>query len=296
MISVILDTDLGPDCDDAGALAVLNNLKNQGLANILGVAHCTSSINGAYTAMAINEWFGNRDIPVSQYEKEGFLCAQDTEKYTRHIAENYKKDKGVREFETPVHMYKRLFTQNDDITLICIGPLNNISDLLKSAPDDISPLSGVELMKKAVSRVIIMGGEFDRLEVPEFNIFCDIEAAQTVAALCPVGITYLGYEIGLQVISGMSLEFADENYPVKYAYSSYCGYDCGYPKYERPSWDLLTVLIAFEKFDSLFTVKDNCTVSFDEKGATVLAEGGKDSWIRSVESEKALECLEIMIK
>lgn len=36
-VEIILDTDIGPDCDDAGAIAVLNVLADKGEANILGL-------------------------------------------------------------------------------------------------------------------------------------------------------------------------------------------------------------------------------------------------------------------
>jgi inosine-uridine nucleoside N-ribohydrolase len=43
-VKIILDTDIGPDCDDAGAIAVLHTLATQGAAEILGIAHCTSNM------------------------------------------------------------------------------------------------------------------------------------------------------------------------------------------------------------------------------------------------------------
>ena len=36
---IILDTDLGTDCDDAGAIAMLINMASEGKAEILGMTH-----------------------------------------------------------------------------------------------------------------------------------------------------------------------------------------------------------------------------------------------------------------
>ena len=44
--NIILDTDIGPDCDDAAALAMLNLYADQGLCRILGITHCTSNPYG----------------------------------------------------------------------------------------------------------------------------------------------------------------------------------------------------------------------------------------------------------
>ena len=35
-VPIILDTDIGPDCDDAGAMSVLHALTNNNEAEILG--------------------------------------------------------------------------------------------------------------------------------------------------------------------------------------------------------------------------------------------------------------------
>ena len=40
---VILDTDIGPDCDDVGALAVLISYAKEYGFPILGVCNCTSN-------------------------------------------------------------------------------------------------------------------------------------------------------------------------------------------------------------------------------------------------------------
>lgn len=62
---IFIDTDIGPDCDDAGALAIANRLHHEKRIELLGVTHCTSDIGGSYTVSAINQWFGNSGIPAA---------------------------------------------------------------------------------------------------------------------------------------------------------------------------------------------------------------------------------------
>lgn len=101
------------------------------------------------------------------------------------------------------------------MTLVCIGPLNNISALLSSASDSVSPLNGRELVEKSVSRIAVMGGDFRRgVPEAEYNIKCNIAAAQLVAERCPVPLIYAGFEIGADVLTGKSLKTADETCPV----------------------------------------------------------------------------------
>ena len=63
-VKIILDTDMGPDCDDAGALALLHKLEKLGEAEILAVMHCTSSIWGPGCIDAINTYYKRPDIPI----------------------------------------------------------------------------------------------------------------------------------------------------------------------------------------------------------------------------------------
>lgn len=42
MVKIIIDTDIGSDCDDAGALALAHNLANEGKCQILAVTNCLS--------------------------------------------------------------------------------------------------------------------------------------------------------------------------------------------------------------------------------------------------------------
>src|SRR5579883_1622803 len=60
-VPVILDSDIGPDVDDAGATAILNAMADRGEARILAMCCCTSSEWGAPCLNAINTYYGRRD-------------------------------------------------------------------------------------------------------------------------------------------------------------------------------------------------------------------------------------------
>lgn len=69
----------------------------------------------------------------------------------------------------------------DASVVICsVGALSNLEDLLRSRPDDRSPLSGIELVRAKVKNTVIMGGGFPRTATPETNIKPDPAAAVTV--------------------------------------------------------------------------------------------------------------------
>ena len=62
--SIILDTDMGSDCDDVGALFILHGAVERGEAKLLATMGCISADAIAPCLDAINTWFGRPEIPV----------------------------------------------------------------------------------------------------------------------------------------------------------------------------------------------------------------------------------------
>ncbi|MFZ5429168.1 MAG: hypothetical protein ACOZDD_02965 [Bacteroidota bacterium] len=62
---IIFDTDMGSDCDDAGALALLHAYATLGKAEIIGCIYSSGVVPyGAAVVEAINVYYGRPDIPV----------------------------------------------------------------------------------------------------------------------------------------------------------------------------------------------------------------------------------------
>ncbi len=279
---VILDTDLGPDCDDCGALAILDWYHKQGKAELLGVVHCTSDVQSVNVIAAINEWFGV-NVPIGQTEKKGFFDAPEYWKYTKPMSDEYLKTHPAVGYESAVPMMRRLLAENRDVTLVCIGFLSNLSDLLKSEGDEISPLTGIELVKQSVSSVVCMGGFFEPPYNKEFNINGDIPAAQYVTEHCPVPMVWCGFEASVNVITGATLGACDDAYPVKQAYGLYLD-----NTYLRPSWDLVTVYYALEPELEEWIVSEECKVRFNDDATTSVSEGMGARFVR-YSDERELE-------
>ncbi|MBQ8400887.1 MAG: hypothetical protein IJX14_03055, partial [Clostridia bacterium] len=85
----IFDTDIGPDCDDCGALAIMDTYHKAGKIELLGVTHCTSDLLGVNVIAAIHDHFGV-STPIGQTDRQGFLA--DLTKYTKPVSEMYLKD------------------------------------------------------------------------------------------------------------------------------------------------------------------------------------------------------------
>lgn len=157
---IILDTDIGPDCDDCGALAILDRACADGKIDLLGVTHCTSDLLSVDVIAAINDWFVV-SAPIGQTDRKEFFA--DATKVHKaglgHLPRVRKERAGDR--KACSGSSDAWLAENTGVTFVLIGPLGNLADLLDSEPDEISPLDGVSLVRKSVDKVVIMGGNFE---------------------------------------------------------------------------------------------------------------------------------------
>lgn len=263
-INLIIDTDIGPDCDDAGALACAHALQNRGLCKILAVTHCTSNPYGAGCADAINRWYGRGDIPVGTLKSEGFLADVQYQKYNRYVAEKYPNRYHAGECvpDALAVLRSTLATVDDGSAVICaIGPLKNLANLLHSQPDDLSSLKGQELIAKKVMRLVVMGGGWTG---PEWNFQMDPKAAADVCGNWPTEIWFSTFEIGESIITGSSWNWENGTNPVCDAYRLHSPNG-------RMSWDLTAIWAAVMGPAPLFTLS-NC-------GSLIVDENGNNKWI-----------------
>ena len=114
---ILVDTDIGPDCDDTAAIAMLNIYSNQGKCEILGIAHCTSNPYGAGTIDAICRYYGNDNIVISTYPKENFLNDDKCKIYNKYITENFDNRYKTAQPESSLKMYRRILSEQPDKVL-----------------------------------------------------------------------------------------------------------------------------------------------------------------------------------
>ncbi|WP_214627923.1 nucleoside hydrolase [Paenibacillus agaridevorans] len=244
-VPIILDTDIGPDCDDAGAVAVLHALQSEGQLRTVGMMHNTSSPWGAGCLDAINVYYGRGDIPVGTLEAPGFLVGEPYEKYNRLIATScHNRYPEGRSVPDATSLYRQLLAEAEDgsVVIVAIGPLINLMHLLLADADPeadaVSRLTGAELAALKVKHLIVMGGHFPAGK--EWNFEMHPGSAAYVCANWPTSITFTGYEIGAAIPTGARLlaEVPDEH-PVRRSYAAHLGEEP-----TRPSWDLTGVLYA----------------------------------------------------
>lgn len=266
-VRIIFDSDIGPDCDDAGTLAVLHALADRGEAIILGMACCTSSEWGAPCLEAINTYYGRADVPVGTLKKSGFLGGAGDQKYNEHVARNFpnKLRSGANAVDA-VELYRKILAAQPDgsVTFVATGPLPNVANLLASAPDAHSSLTGTALVAMKVKQIVVMGGNYPA--GAEWNFKQDAAAAAKVVAEWPSPIVFSGGEVGSKIMTGACLETeTPPSNPVRKAYELYIG-----AGKNRQSWDQTAMLFAVRGAADYFALSP--------EGQIIIESNGKDVW------------------
>lgn len=277
---VIFDTDMGVDCDDAAAFAILLNKYLAGEVDIVCVTASSTREGATATIKAIADYY-KVSLPIGAMAQPALPCDR-LNTYGKAVKDFY----GIEDVkEDAVSLLRRsLSALKEKCTAIVVGPLCNMVRLLKSGADEISPSCGEELFREKISEVYCMGGNFDQNRVmveqegppfPEWNILQDIPSAQYFAEHCPVGVTFVPWETGAHVMTVMG---RGDN-PVWecmrfHAISWKFPYE---PSYERMSWDPITCLCATEDCGEYFDYSPFGKVTVDGDGRTFFSEkrGGK---------------------
>lgn len=275
-LSLLFDTDIGPDVDDVGAVAVLHDLANRGEVKLLGMAVCTSNEWGAPCLDALNTYFRRPDLPIGTFKKPGFL---PDSKYARAVAHEFPNDlRSGTHAPDATTLYRKLLSRARDhsVLLVAAGPLNNLARLLDSPEDDLSRHSGLELVRRKVALLSVMGGRYP--EGKEWNFEQDPPAAARVASTWPTPIVFSGFEIGAKIKTGGPLvPHAPANSPVRRAYALYVG-----EGKERESWDQTAVVAGVRGPESHWKVQGGGRVEVDPKtGANrwIATPNGRHSYL-----------------
>ncbi len=210
---IIFDTDFGNDADDLGALIILNHLENQGECEVLGIMSYFSERDVIAAIDAVNLYYGNTDFPLSISSHNSYTQQSS---YNASISDNFPHRYTNSDVELAVNKYREILAKADDssITIVAVGPLGNIKELLESAPDKYSSLSGKALIEKKVKSFSIMGGGYPAMD-NEWNFWGNSEGV-TLAVLegLTVPVTIVGYEVGEAIKIGDEFNGVNKNTPL----------------------------------------------------------------------------------
>ena len=258
---ILYDTDMDTDCDDVGALAMLCEYVLAGRAELLGVVADAAAEDAAPCCEAICRHYGltppvgavyASDYPSARLEK--YFAIRKTlpahRYYNRPLAA--RVGKCATDYPRAVTLYRELLAGAEDgsVTVVTVGFVTALADLLSSPPDSISPLDGRELAARKLRCVVSMANvAYPTLTAPNFNY--DSEPLGTHAFLqsCPVPV-FISPE-GTKIVTGAHLTDAcPADHPLRLAYEVYMEGE----RRGRSSWDLVALLFALEPNSPVFSV------------------------------------------
>lgn len=268
--SIIIDTDLGSSTDDVVTICMAHTYMSRGKVDLLGIIVDRMGERNAAFADVLNTYYGHGNVPIG-------LCrngVQNPQIFTdyAHIAEKTKPDglplfaRTQTKFDDDYKVYRKILASQPDksVTVLSIGFLTSLANLLTSAPDEYSELDGVTLVAQKIKRIIIMGGKFDETDKNgEYNIQQSGSFAEIFFRLLPptIPVDYSPELVGnalywtkdeiLQTLSHVAV------HPLKQIYI-----DCPEDPYQR-MWDPLTIIQAVEG-DDYFSWSPQGTVTLQK--------------------------------
>lgn len=266
-VSIIFDSDIGPDYDDVGALTILHAFADDGDAHILATCASNRYPNIAAVLNVINTYFGRPYIPIG-VPKGPSVELKDWQGWSDVIVHKYPhRITSNSQVPDPVDVYRKVLSGRPDhsVTVVSVGFFTNLANLLQSKPDQYSRLDGEQLVRKKVKELMSMAGKFPSGQ--EFNVDNDIPSANYVFAHWPTKIIFSGYEIGVKIKTGVPLihNKTIHDDPVKDVFR------IGISKSKsdrkgRSSWDETAVLVAVKGFSPYFHVVPGHINSVDGSG------------------------------
>ncbi len=278
---IIFDTDFGNDADDLGALTILNNLENQGECEVLAVMSYFTENDVIAAIDAVNFFYDNEfELAISS---RGYYGAEHS--YNAVIANKFKSRQTNDTVPLCTDLYRKLLAEAEDssITIIVVGPLGNIRALYESPADDVSPLTGAELLERKVSRFAIMGGGYPEMK-GEWN-FNGNQPGTTkfILETLPHHLGFVDYQVGNAVKIGDEFNELEGLSPLKVGFAHFSANASWMKEYykgrilDNASYDQLALYLGIYGDESPYydmVEGERCTA----------VESGDNKWIKDEES------------
>ncbi|MEO6730204.1 MAG: nucleoside hydrolase [Ferruginibacter sp.] len=281
-VNIIFDSDIAPDYDDVGAMALLHAFADMGEAKILATVSCNVFETTAPTLSLLNTYFNRASIPVG-ITKDTFPNKDCSQLWAQGILAKYPHPiRSNDEALDAIKLYRKILSTQPDksVTIVSVGFFTNLAGLLLSKPDEYSPLPGKELILKKVKQLVSMAARIgkDGTSGHEFNVVVDAAASQKVFAHWPTPVTISGFGIGEKILTGIRLIHNDaiQNSPVKDAFEIALSKDKN--TVGRNSWDQTAVLVAVRGIAPYFGYR-KLNFEIKDDGKNVLVPGKKFTYL-----------------
>lgn len=298
---VIFDNDMGSSADDLFAIQLLHRYMDEGRCRMIGVVCDRMGDSNVAMIDLLNNYYGHPDIPIGKergYAQRPHVyihyCAQTGDSSILGNNKNgYKRSySDISRVPDGCALYRRLLADAPDhsVSIVAVGFMTTLSHLLNSVPDDISPLSGVDLVAKKVNTLYCMGSKFYRgcdgipvkvgynFDMKDGKKKRDYTFADTVFRLMPrtVKIVLSPSQVGDTVdypIDSVLADIKEPSHPIRQIYSRFTITE------GQRMWDVLPVIHCVEG-ETLFRLSEPGNVFIDVKNGTMVFRPSPDGNVR----------------
>lgn len=275
-VNIIFDTDIAPDYDDVGAMALLHAFADKGEAKILATISSNAFETTVPSISVLNTYFNRANIPIG-VTKKSWPNKECQQHWAQAIIEKYPHTvKSNDEAMDAVKLYRKILASRPDksVTIVSVGFFTNLAGLLESKGDEYSSLDGRQLVIKKVKQLVSMAAAIkDGKSGYEFNVMVDPAASKKVFDEWPTPVILSGFEIGEKILTGIRLINNDsiQNSPVKDAFKIALAKDNN--TIGRNSWDETAVLVAVRGMYPYFGYRKlNFSIHADGKDSVIAGE------------------------
>ena len=272
-VALIFDTDMGPDYDDVGAIAMLHSYADSGRVTLLATMASSKYSRVGPVLSVLNTYFGRPNVPIGVPKGPAF-AEPDRQHWSDTLVARYPHALRTNDAAPDaVALYRQLLARQPDrsVTILTVGFLTNLANLLNSGPDKASKLTGRQLVAQKVKQLVSMAGKFP--SGYEFNVVKDTTASKIVYADWPTPMLLSGFEIGEAIKTGLPLvqNAATRNSPVQDVFRISIPQDNN-DAGGRMSWDQTAVLVAIEGPEPYYSL---------QPGRFIYGPGGQNTWDKS---------------
>ena len=260
MRNFILGTDWWTDCDDCVALRILARAHKNREIHLLAIGINACMEFSAQSVLGFLNVEGVSDIPLCIDHRATLFGGNPP--YQKNLSRYSKRVLSNSDIPDAVTLYRSILVNalnnGEMLEIIEIGFPQLLTGLLLSNPDAACPLNGVELVGKTVSKIWVMAGKWDKQGEKEHNFSLNEFVSHNACAFCdtcPVPITFLGWEVGFDVITGSKLNDDD---PLRIAMLDHGSVN------GRSSWDPMLAVLALvgdEEKAGYYTVTGKASVN-----------------------------------
>jgi len=268
---IIIDSGLSLWWDDATAIGMANVLEQRGQVRILGIMSDIRNPLAVAAMDAIDTAYGHSNVPLGAVAHSDANTAPHG--YTNVlVAKLHHSVRSSNDVPGAVGLYRRILANQPDhsVTVVAIGAYTNLAGLLRSKPDQNSPLDGRALIGAKVKRLVIEDGLFPNGAPALTNQKLDSASAREVVngTDWPTPIAWVDGFDGIQTkVGGALCSTVPADNPMRIVYESRFG--CGPPG--DGDWDGPTLLYAIGGRQGLFS-------ELGQGGAAYINSQGGLSW------------------